>query len=102
MLDSVPTNLVGCSIWFTVKKTRTDADSAAIVVKTIENGGIVLTDGPGGLFRLYLTPDDCALILTKRGYFWDVTIRFPSGEVHTPTGMSGDIVASANVRRTAA
>jgi len=100
--NSAPANLAGCSVWFTVKKLRSDADADAVIEKTVANGGIVWTDATTGAFRVVLSITDAALLMTRRRWFWDITILFPSGEVHTPDELSGDIINTPLVRRSAA
>lgn len=71
--NHAPKNITGCALTFTAKRDIEDADSSAIIRKTIGNG-IVLPVGTAGLFTLgpFLVADTQALEDELVGLVFDI------------------------------
>lgn len=75
--------LAGASLRFTAKLKTTDADGAALIVKTI-GAGIVVTDVDAGLYRVDFVPaDTAAMVEPIPRLVFDVQLRTAAGKTHT-------------------
>lgn len=86
-------DLTGCTLWFTLKEKRSDTDANAVFQKKTGGGGIVVLDAAGGLARITLSPDDTAVLVPSKAYFFDVKLRTPTGDLYTPDGLFGTMRA---------
>lgn len=78
--DQTAFNLTACTITVGIKKYLTD--SAALISKTIANGGVVVTNAAGGLANLILSAADTAS-LGAGDYPFDVQVTNGSGKKAT-------------------
>lgn len=53
-----PVNITGCSLTFTAKRSLQDSDADAVFQITTTGGGIVITNGPGGLCEITIASAD--------------------------------------------
>ncbi len=91
-------DLSASKVWFTAKYRRDDADSAAVWQKTNDpGGGIVVTDGIGGVCAVSLTSADWAAYTYRAGLYWDIQYTDSEGEPHTP--LLGGIAVIEDVTR---
>ncbi len=92
-------NLTGASLRFTAKRSTTDADSAAVLSKTI-GAGIVVTDAAAGKYRIDFAPGDTSgMIEPIAPLVFDVQLRTAAAEVYTL--LTGYIWVVPDVSRTA-
>jgi len=61
------------SLYFTVKRRATDSDSAAVLQKSLANGGITRIDGDDLRYRVRVAPADTAGV-AARTYAYDVQV----------------------------
>ena len=69
------------SLYFTVKRRATDADSAAVLQKSIANGGITRIEGDDLRYRVRVAPADTAGV-AARTYAYDVQVGI-GGDIFT-------------------
>lgn len=94
-----PVNLTDATLWFTVKKNKYEADSAALISKTSAlNGGITIANqntDPGEA-AIALVPTDTNK-LVPGDYYFDVQMKSSTGTVTTLA--DGIIEITADVTR---
>lgn len=61
------------SLYFTVKRRATDTDSAAVLQKSLANGGITRIEGNDLRYRVRVAPADTAGV-SARTYAYDVQV----------------------------
>jgi hypothetical protein len=98
--DGSPTDFTTYNrVWFTVKRALTDADSAAIVAKTLLNGITILSTDHSKL-DVVIEPGDTS-ILTIVGaqlvLFYDLQTQDSFGNINTP--QSGSFTITADITR---
>jgi hypothetical protein len=73
-------------IWCTGKVSTNDADAEAEFQKTLADG-IIITDGPGGVARIRIAPEDTSdIVITNDGTVnlqVDVAIKLPAADQYT-------------------
>lgn len=57
-LGGVAQNITGWLIWFTAKRRVSDLDAAAVIQHSTATGGVTITNAPGGLGTVTLSPAD--------------------------------------------
>lgn len=72
-----PLDLTGASIWFTMKRRYKDADSLALVQKTV-GAGITVPTPANGVANLSLAPAD-TVALEPGLYHYDVKVKEGTG-----------------------
>lgn len=90
--NSVAYNITGSTIWFTLKKDRTDPDTEAALQKTLT----VHSDPTHGITTLSLTSTDTAIEPGR--YFYDFQFKAQSGTIIT--FLSGTVDVLEDVTRT--
>lgn len=90
--NSVAYNITGATVWFTLKKDRNDADSEAVLQKSISSH----SDPTNGKTTLSLTSTDTAIEAGR--YFYDFQIKTASGSIIT--FLSGTVDVLEDVTRT--
>ncbi len=80
---SVPLDLTGALIWFSVKRDNDDADTDSLISKkNLDNGGsdaeAQVVDGPNGILEVYIDPTDTEA-MEAGDYKWDVVIETAAG-----------------------
>lgn len=76
-------NLTGCTLRFTAKLNRGDADNATGAIKKYTGSGITHTDAAAGAYRVTLAPADTSSLTATTVYFWDLQLTDGSGAVFT-------------------
>lgn len=82
MRGSAPQPLADAKITFTIKRSTTDIDAAAVFTRTTDDGGIDVLDVSLGTCRVVI-PSSVSRTFQLGTYFWDVQIELPDDEVHT-------------------
>jgi hypothetical protein len=81
-----PVDLTGATLWYSVKKSFTDLDSAAILIKMLGTG-IAILDAANGIGTITFTDDDFnAMIGAKNreaNYHHDLQIQKSGEQPHT-------------------
>lgn len=73
----LPVDITGWTIFFTIKKRKTDTDSQAVVSKTI-------TNIPNPTLGVYVLEVPASELDTLQGvYYYDFQIKLTSGEIYT-------------------
>jgi hypothetical protein len=77
-------DLTGCTLTMTAKRSKNDADSAAVFQLTSPSGGIVI-DSPASLGTGVITvsPSDTADLTRDTKLVYDVQIEDGSGNIYT-------------------
>lgn len=79
---------VSDQIWFTLKHTKSDLDSAAVVIKGLNvpgKSGILVTSEPLGTFRVTISPADLSAI-KERALLYDCKVKkAATGVIQTVT-----------------
>jgi hypothetical protein len=89
--NNVPVDITGWTIFFTVKRLKTDVDAKAVISKTI-------TDIPSPTLGIYtLTVLASELNTFEGAYYYDFQIKLLDGKIYTVT--SGSITFVADVTR---
>lgn len=92
-------DLTGASLRFTVKTSRREPDSAALIQKQIATG-IEVVDALGGVLRVTLSAADTAALDPQTLYVWDLQVRTALGIVITPDYAQGTMRIDGDVTRT--
>lgn len=81
--SGAPLDITGSHLWWTAKRSRTDADALAVLAK--ESGaGITTTDGPGGEASISLDAADWSgFVREPTRFVWDLQERTVAGIVTT-------------------
>lgn len=66
--DGVPLDLTGLGVVW--EGYLSPYEDAPLIAKTTNGGGIAITDAPGGLFRVTLTPADTSAITDNAPIYW--------------------------------
>ena len=86
--DSIPVDLTGAAIWFTVKQQTSDTDDAAQVQKknTLAGGDDtqieIASPATDGMFSVYLVPSDTELV-TAGSYMYGIRITLSNNKTYT-------------------
>lgn len=89
-------DLSGCSLRFTVKRKRKDADADAIMVKTIGDG-ILISDAPAGLAVILIDPEDTDTFTKARTFQCDLQLVEPDDTITTVA--DGTLTVTLDVTR---
>ncbi|MEK7767877.1 MAG: hypothetical protein AAB368_16725 [bacterium] len=76
LYSGVAQPIEGWKFWFTAKLLPNDADAAALLAKTTDNGGIVAHDATNA--RVLIEPADTKTKAIGR-YYYDIEAQSPSG-----------------------
>jgi hypothetical protein len=87
-------SLTGCSIWFTAKKAKGDADAAAICQLTI-GSGITIVSAAGGTFTVVIPKTATEGLTRDTTLYYDVQVVDATGLVYTCD--SGTIAVTTDV-----
>ena len=87
-------DITGCTLWWTLKKSKTDPDSAAILQKT-NGSGITIVSAAGGTFTVRINSTDLSSIDSERLYYWDVQIKDAANIIQTV--MTGTVVIALDI-----
>lgn len=79
---SAPYNLSGAYLWFTAKRTITEADNAAPVYLTLADG-ITVTNAPAGAFRIEIVPAKTYSLTSGATLLCDMQMSDTSNRVYT-------------------
>jgi len=90
--EGVAENITGFSVYFTVKTNMADADSAALINKTITT----FEDGTNGIALIELTPTDTAIAI---GNYW-YSIDYKSDDGNIESVLVGRLTIEKPVRDT--
>jgi hypothetical protein len=90
----VPVPIGSATFAFTAKRTRRDPDEQAVLALTLGQG-IVVTDGPGGLLTVTMTPAQTAALTPGR---YDYDLQMTEGTTVT-TIVDGTMLVEADVSR---
>ena len=82
VLNNATYDVTNDKIWFTIKNSFTDPDSAALLQVTTESG-ISFTNATAGQILISLTPVLTQNLPTGVELDYDIQIRTPSGKVYT-------------------
>lgn len=74
-VDGNPINLTGSTVFFTVKKNKTDVDNDAVIKKEITS----FDDPTSGVALLELSKSDTDI--SPRSYYFDVQIKDSGGKI---------------------
>ena len=100
-LDGTPVSLVDCRLWWTVKRSIADPDTAAVISKTSAiAGGIVFGSGSGTATISLLGSDTTNLIGvgdSSATFFWDLQLKDAGGKIQTLD--AGTLLLTADVTR---
>lgn len=80
-VTNAPVDLTGASLWFTVKRNRSDSDPG-LFQKTLGNG-IFIMDLANGVAYVEIPPADTISLSTSLRYVWDFQVRNAAGVVQT-------------------
>lgn len=85
VLDSsdAAVNLTGCTLRFTAKLARSDADDATGVITKTTGSGITHVNAAAGTYRITLDPEDTDALTAATLYWWDLQLTDGSGGVFT-------------------
>jgi len=75
-------DITGCTLWFTLKASKSDPDSAAILQKTT-GSGITVTNAAGGIYNVRINNSDLASLTVPKTFYWDVQIKDSANIVQT-------------------
>jgi len=89
--DGTAVNITSATIYFTVKKNKSDSDSEAL----IQNSGSV-TDGASGTYTITLTDDNTDLDIGV--YYYDVRFILSSGKTYI--GVEGNFTVQNVITQT--
>jgi len=89
--DDVPIDITGWTIFFTIKKNRTDTDAQAIISKTITS----IPNPTLGIYTLVVTAAELNSLLGV--YYYDFQIKLLDGKIYTLT--SGTFTLEIDVTR---
>lgn len=90
-------DLAGSVLWFTVKTDQSVADDDALFQKSTTNGGIVVTDEPGGLATVTVDPEDTEDLAETATYQFDLQLKTSGGNIETVA--TGQITITADYTR---
>lgn len=76
-VNDTPINITGATVYFTVKNSYDDPDSAALIAKTVTSH----TDPTNGETQFVLSATDTDI--EPREYYYDLKIQFMSGTVNS-------------------
>lgn len=95
-----PVNLAGATLRYMAKRSKDDADAAAVISKvSTDVSQINITDAPNGEATVFLVPDDTSALTEVTVLFYDVQITDATGKVYTVA--SGKLKILLDVTRTA-
>lgn len=90
-------DLSGCSLRFTAKRKRKDADADALLVKTI-GSGILISDAPAGLAVILIDPADTNAYTKQIALQCDLQLVEPDDTITTVA--DGTLTVTLDVTRT--
>lgn len=76
-------NLTGCKLWFTAKRSRSDADVSAVFQLSSPSGGIAIVSAAAGTFRITVSPPHTSGLTAKAVLYYDLQLEDASGNVYT-------------------
>ena len=88
-------DLTHAQLFFTLKQSASDPDSAALVKKDSNTGGITITDAPNGVALVNLIPDDTATLPLEQPLVADVQLIDGNGNLFTVA--SGTLVVHQDI-----
>jgi hypothetical protein len=95
--DGTPLNLVGASLWFTIKRSAEDSDAQAVTQKTI-GSGITVMDAAAGRADVRIAAANMAALPSKRIVLaWDCQVKDANGVISTVD--RGELVVEPDVTR---
>jgi len=84
--DGAASSVVGTNLYFTAQD-----DKGTVVIAKLSTDGIVVKDGPGGIFTVTLTSTDTELAPGR--YRYDIWVEFPvSPPVRNPVVKAADMI----------
>ena len=80
-------NLTGATVWFTVKRFISDADSSAIMVQKKSPASLSIVDPVSGMIKINITSSDSANFNNNwyNSYMWDIQVLDNLGDIITTT-----------------
>ncbi len=98
-LTGAAIDLTGATMWFTVKRSRSEPDSVKQFQKTTSDG-ITIASGSSGTATLIIAPADSASMDPARLYVWDLQIKSSTGAIYTvdsgPLAVLGDVTRATS------
>lgn len=98
--DALP--ITGCTIRFTAKHRASDDDVDAVIQKETPTG-VEIVDGPGGICRVHLDPEDTEALDTPVTLLWDLQLvdgSTPANVWTIPTSEPGELRVFGDITRT--
>jgi hypothetical protein len=71
-------------IYFTIKRSAQDPDSAALFRGTLDDGDIDVLDAEAGSIEVTVPPSVTSLIRFGKPFYWDCQIESDSDNLYTP------------------
>ena len=93
---TTPYDLTSCTLTFTAKRQITDADGVATFQLT-NGAGITITDAPGGLFEIEITPASTYSMTAGATLVCDIQLKDVNARVFTLG--KGTLAVSEDVTR---
>lgn len=97
-VGGVAANITGCSLRFTAKRSLSDSDADAVFQKTTAGGGIVITNGPGGLCTITVGSADTSTLTVPTLCYCDLQLVDTSNNVSTTA--AGTLLIKVDVTET--
>lgn len=78
-----PFDLTGCSVWYTAKRNKNDADADAVIQCDTTNGQLTITNPTAGLIEAVPLASDTASLTELTNLWDDVQVRTAADRTYT-------------------
>lgn len=78
-------DLTDCSMWFTVKENKSDADESAVMMLETGTDAITFTNAAAGEAAIEIVPGDTydLSVSGTKTLLYDIQLKTPAGKVYT-------------------
>lgn len=94
----VVVDLTNATVWFTAKRSLTDADVDAVFQLYSPSNGVQITGATYGEVRVTIPPSATDALTKSEALYWDLQVKEANGNISTTA--SGTLLVKLDVTRT--